>query len=101
MHISSGEQYILNYSGILRCLQSHENIPSDIHNEQKGDSLLHLSKKREINKISVFELFCCASGSLPRQEGLRQQLQQIEMAEHQSMIQPEPMDLSLSDNSTL
>lgn len=65
MHVSSGEQYILNYSGILRCLQSHENIPSNIHNEQKGDSLLHLSKKREINKISVFELFRCASGFPP------------------------------------
>lgn len=65
MHVSSGEQYILNYSGILRCLQSHENIPSDIHNEQKGDSVLHLSKKREINKISVFELFRCASGFPP------------------------------------
>ncbi|RMC04810.1 hypothetical protein DUI87_17982 [Hirundo rustica rustica] len=35
------------------------------------------------------------------QEDLRQQLQQIEMAEQQSMIQPEPVDLSLSDNSTL
>lgn len=94
MHVSSEEQSILNCSGILRCLQSHAD------NEQKGDSLLHISSKRKINKISAFELFCCASGFFP-QEGLRQQLEQIEMAEHQSMIQPEPMDLSLSDNSTL
>lgn len=57
---------MLNYSGILRCLQSHGNITSDIHNEQKGDRLLHISREREINRICAFELFCCASGFPPR-----------------------------------
>lgn len=65
MHVSSGEQYVLNSSGILKYLQSHENITSDMHNEQKGDSLLHISKKSEISQVSVFELFCCASGFFP------------------------------------
>lgn len=77
-----------------------EGIASDIHNRQMHDSLLHIAKKREIKNMPGFELFCCILFFLSFQ-GLKQQLQQIEMAEHQSMIQPEPMDLSLSDTVIL